>query len=289
MANRAEASKATPTVFVWEPGVPARIGLSATLSSASIGLLLALFQVQGWAMPKALAHALIVLLVAMIAAGFSVIVYEAVRALRRYREHRKTTASWVASEAPGLLDYEADGIRAGNRFTEELEGLNNDTTRLGKKLARHAKRMEKSAGKSAQKKQRLANRSARAIGKSADYLEKRLELLDAIVKDIKRNTEGVIASMALESDEEIAAAKELSEVLKLSHRTTVETVESVSGYAETVRDIEQQNLSRTVRIASRRLGAALEGIARTLERFARSGMLSSAQALDRRIAETEGR
>src|SRR5207248_140526 len=128
-----------------------------------------------------------------------------------------------------LLDYEADAIRASERFTKELKKLNRDTTSLGGQLEKHGKRMTKSAGKSAQKKQRLANRSGRAIDRSAAFIEKRQELLEAIVKDIKRNTEGFIASRVLDTDEGLAEARELAAVLKEGHHETGTAVESVVG------------------------------------------------------------
>ena len=112
---------------LWEPGAAARIGLSASFASAAIAILLAVFQVQGWTMPKVLAVCLIVLLLAMVSTALAMIVYEVARTFKRYLEHRATSASWVPSEKPGLFDYEADGIRANNRFRRELEKLNKDT------------------------------------------------------------------------------------------------------------------------------------------------------------------
>jgi hypothetical protein len=270
----------------WAPSRTTRIGLWASLASAAIGILFAVFEVQGWKVPGPLALALIVFLLAVIAVAVLMISVEVARAIHRFFEYRATSASWVSSEAPGLLDYEADGIRAGNRFTKELYKLNDDTETLGKRLARHSKRMERSAGKSARKRQRLANRSAKAMNRSAEFIEKRLELLEALVKDVRRNTEGLIGAQDLETDGEIAAAAELSGTLKEGHQTTVETGESVAGYRDTVRDIERQNLARTVRLASHRLGDALDGMVKVLRRQ-ESGSLHNAKALDQKIAKAQ--
>jgi hypothetical protein len=88
---------------------------------------------------------------------------EAWQAARRYLEHRATSASWVVASEPGLLDYEADGLRAQGRFTRELKKLNNDTELLGKRLRKHTRRMARLEGKSGRKRQRAANRSAKSI------------------------------------------------------------------------------------------------------------------------------
>jgi hypothetical protein len=155
-----------------EAGTAARIGAAAALASAATGLLLAAFQVQGWTMPKPLAIGLIVFLVAMIVAMAAAIIFEAIRALRGFLEHRETTPTWVESEEPGVLDFEPDGIRAQERFTTELGKLARDTGRLGRRLSRHSRRMQRNVGKSGRKKQRIANRAARDIERSANYIEK---------------------------------------------------------------------------------------------------------------------
>ena len=122
------------------------------------------------------------------------------RVARRFLEHRATSPSWVASDAPGLLDYEADGLRPQQRLARELNKLNDDTQSLGRKLDRHARRMTRLQGKSAKRRQRGANRSAQSINRSATYFEKRLALLKALVKDIERNYLGLITATEIESD-----------------------------------------------------------------------------------------
>jgi hypothetical protein len=272
--------------FRWEPGAAKNIGVGASLASVAIGLLLAAFQVQGWTMPKLLAIVLIVLLVVMIAVALSVIVYEVVRAVRGFLEHRATTPSWVSSERPGLLDYEADGIRASERFTKELKKLTRDTAKLGAKLRRHTKVFERSKGKSSKARQRRANRSAKDIDRSAVFIEKRLSLLQVLVKDIARNAEGLIGSSELETDADLDAAKDFRDTLNEVHQSTAETLGSVGGYRESVKEIEQQNLSRTVRIASGRLASSLEGVEKMLRKHD-SGSRKLVHALDRKIGETE--
>jgi hypothetical protein len=272
--------------FRWEPGSAKNIGVSATLGAGAIGLLLAAFQVQGWTMPKSLALALIALLILLIAVALSVIVYETVRAVRRFLEHRATSPSWVSTEKPGLLDYEADGIRASERFTKELNKLTRDTAKLGTRLERHSKAIERSAGKSAKKRQRRANRSAKAIDKSAVFIEKRVDLLHELVKDIARNAEGLIGALELETDDDLTAAKEFRDTLDETHQTTTQTVGNVDEYRQTVRALEQQNPSRSVRIASGRLANSLEGVLKMMRRH-ESSSRKLVSSLDSKIGEAE--
>src|SRR5439155_7676903 len=140
------------------------------------------------------------------------------------------------------------GVQAGEWFTEQLVGLGHDTETLGKKLNRHTKRMERLANKSGKAKQKRANKSAKDTNKSAIYIEKRLALLDAIVDDIYRNTRGLISIADLNTGEETLAAQTLRDTLKESREATSGALASTSQYRDTVRDIEAQNLSRTIRI-----------------------------------------
>jgi len=273
-------------VFRWEPGAATRIGLRASFAGVAIAILLAVFQVQGWTMPKLLAVALIAVLIAMIIVALSTIVYEVAQAFRRFLEHHATTASWVAEEHPGFLDYEPDGIRAQKRFTGELNKLARDTSRLGSKMDRHRRRMERGVTKSPRGKQRLADRAARDIARSAGFLEKRHDLLEAIVKDVSRNTEGIIASVDLRTQDDLDIAKQFAQVLDGMGNESATSAESTAGYAQSVRELEEQNPARTVRIACQRLGAALESVVKTLRRV-EGRSHKAAQNLGRRIAEAE--
>jgi hypothetical protein len=258
--------------------------LWATLASAAIGLFLALFQVQGWTVPKPLALTLIVLLLGVIAGAVSMAIIELGRVARRYLEHRATSPSWVASDPPGLLDYEADGVRAQKRFTRELNKLNDDTVRLGKRLERHGRRMTRLQGKSARTKQRAANRSAKRINRSAAYIEKRLALLKALIKDIERTYHGLITAGEIKTDGDFEAVLELRNTLNSGSTTTAETLVSVQEYRVAVQEIEAMNLARTVRVASGRLATALRGIEATFKTHekASAGLVRD---LDRKLEE----
>jgi hypothetical protein len=273
----------TPPVQ-WRPTT--RIGLWATLASAAIGILLAVFQVQGWKVPKPLALLLIVLLLAVIAGALSMIALEVSRLARRFLEHRATTPGWVAETEPGLLDYEADGIRAQERFTKELGRLSHDTESLGSTLERHASRFQSGAGWSAEKRQRRANRAAKAINKSGAFIEKRLALLEALVHDVARNADGLIGTSELETSDDLQAAKEFRDTLEDGREATIETLTSITEYRDTVRSSEQQNLSRSLRIAYGRLAAALDGVV-TMMRNHESRLTQLIRALGQKIDEAE--
>jgi hypothetical protein len=263
-------------------GTPGRIGLWATLGSAGIGLFLALLQVQGWTMPKPLALTLGVLLLAAVAIAVSMIVVEIWRVVQGVLEHRATSASWVASTDPGLADYEADGIRAQKRFTRELNKLNRGTESLGRRLNRDAKRMTRLQGKSAKRRQRAANRSARRIHKSAVFIEKRLALLKALVKDIERNYRGFITAVEFQTEADYDAAMEFRDTVASGGAITAETLTSITGYRVAVEETEALNLSRTVRIASGRLAKGLRGIEGVFKAHERASA-SLVRDLDRKL------
>jgi hypothetical protein len=284
MHSRPERSSLEPETARFSFATPTRIGLWAGLASAGIGLFFALFQVQGWKVPKPLALALIVVLLAVIAGAVSMIAFEIWRAGRRFLEHRATSPSWVASEAPGLLDYEADGLRAIERFSRELNKIAEDTVSLGKRLDRHTRRIVRLQGKSAKRRQRAANRSAKSINKSAIYIEKRVALLRALVKDIDRNYSGLIASQEIETEADFETAVGFRNILDTGRTATTEALASVTEYRVSTQETEALNLSRTVRNASKRLAKALIGMETIFKNYEKSSA-GLVRDFDRKLEE----
>jgi hypothetical protein len=268
--------------FRWEARTTTRIGLASTLVGGAIGILFAGFQVQGWRVPKLLALVLFAVLGLVIVGAVLAVVYEIVRAVRRFLEHRATTASWVSAEAPGFLDFEPDGMRAMDRFTREMNKLSGDTKDLGEKADSHTKRMERSMQSSGKRKQRLANRAAKDIDRSAVYIEKRAALLSALVHDIFRNFQGFVEMTTPSSEEEFRVAEELRSVVDETRKVTVQSIESTEGYRDSVRVLEKQNPTRNVRIAAKRLAEALSDVVVILGQYEkRSSALAS--DLDRKL------
>lgn len=236
-----------------------------------VGLTLALFQVQGWKMPTALAVFLLVILFGLLALSLGTICLAGIKAIRQIAEHRAVSASWVSDEVPGLLDYEADGERAANRFTKELKRFAIDTERLGKILILQTKRMQDltRSGKTIKgtDKQKRGNQAGKVIDRSAIYIEKRVELFKVLVKDIARNYDGLIAAITINTEEDRFTAKHLVVTLESTGNITAASVVSMETYRDSVRSIQKQNLSRTVRIASKRLGDGLDNIITLFKQF----------------------
>lgn len=245
-----------------------RFGLPASFTGAAIGIVAGVYEVQGWKMPGPLAVALITALLIMIVVAISVMGYEAIKEVLLFLERRATSAAWVSQEEPGLLDYEADFLRASDRFKREMVGLANDTGKLGRDLGKHTKRLEEPKVRRLPfVKQNRANQAAKSIDRSAIYIEKRAELLNALVKDVSRNLAGWIATAAIATPEDKTAAEELMESLGNNVNTATATIEKTTGYRDTVRSMEKQNPARTVRIASKRLADGLDSTVKILRRF----------------------
>jgi hypothetical protein len=243
-----------------------RLALPAAFAAFIIPVIFAIFEVQEWKVPVPLAVALLVILFVMLIIALGMVFYEVVKAGLQILEHRATSASWVSTEAPGLLDYEADGLRANKRFTSELDRLTKDVERLGKRLKSHTAFMEtinKSGRKvSPQLKQKRGNQAAKDIDRSAIYTEKRIALFRALVGDIARNFQGLVTAIEFETDEDRAAGQNLVQILARSQEATQGALVGVTSYRDSVKGVEQKNLSRTIRIASKRLAGGIEELQR---------------------------
>ena len=237
-------------------------------------------------MPTLIAVAFIVILLIMIVVALGVILFEVVKEVRRFLEHRATSASWVSKEEPGLLDYEADGLRAMERFTQELAGLGEDTRKLGQSLQKHTQRIgDPSLLRKPKLRQKRANQAAKSIDRSAVYIEKRVALLQALVKDISRNFTGIIKTANIETEEDKQASQALIDTLDTNGEIVAGTIEKVAEYRDTVRSLHQQNPSRTVRIATKRLAEALEDTVKVLRNHRQDSNQLGGQ-LARRLAPT---
>jgi Na+/phosphate symporter len=226
--------------------------------------------------PKPLALALATfLLLAWIA-------LEIFRGLQRFLEHRATNTAWLSAEPPGVLDYVPDSLRAMERFTRLLDKQAEDTQRVGEKMGKHAARLERAAKKSPQAQQRLAKRVARDINKSAVFSEKRLKLLNALVCEIDRNYTAWFAVVAPESPEAAESLRGMRDSLASNRSSTHEAIESVIGYRASVKDIEEQNIARTMNAATKRLGAALDGTVRGFKKHEQNAA-DAVRVLDNRL------
>lgn len=259
-----------------------RVAVAAALASAATGILLAIFQVQGWKTPKLLALGLIGLMLLIIGIAALVVILDLVRNVRAFLERRSTSALWVLSEPPGLLDYEADSLRAQNDLNRMFTKLAKDTAKMGKAMLRGSARLERAKNKSGRVKQRRANRTAKHINRSADFIEKRLAALKKLVKELERNYPGLIASLPLETPMDLEAAKAWRNAIEDGRAASLVTLGQIDEYRQTVEAFEALNPSRSLRIASDRLGKALRGIVNTVRSFERT-TAGVVREFDRRI------
>ena len=245
-----------------------RIGVSAALGSFASGIVLAIYEVQEWDMPAPLAVVLIVLMLLLVVVAVGVILYEVGKALWRIWQQRAVSATWVSTEEPGLLDFEADLERGTERFISEMEKLANDTRRLGRLLPKHQKRIQNAAESSnPRKKQKRANQAAKDIGQSAIFISRRKELLDSLVTEVYRNGKGILLATSLDQKEHVEAGRSLQKTLDESVDITKTTVASLSAYRDATKGLVDRNISRTIRIESNRLMEALDRMLKTLKRY----------------------
>ena len=225
-----------------------RIGVSAVLGSIAAGIVLAIYEVQGWNMPAPLAVAFIVLIVLLVVVAVGVILYDVGKAVRRLWQQRSVSATWVSAEEPGLLDFEADFAQGTNRLISELNKLSKDTERLGRLLPKHQKRIQNAhVLSSPYKKQKRANRAAKDIGRSAVFISRRRELLDVLVNEVHRNGKGILSAASLDQKEYVEAGRSLQKALEENVDVTKTTIASLSAYRDAAKGLVDRNISRTMR------------------------------------------
>jgi hypothetical protein len=250
---------------------PIKVAGIGSFGAVVIGLVLALYQVQGWKMPTVLAVLLLSILFGLLALSIGMLCFTAVKAISKFAERRATSAAWISSEVPGLLDYEADGERAGKRFTKELKQFTIDTGKLGQKITPYTKRLRGFAksGKviKGTKKQKIANQAAKKIDRSAVYIEKRVELFKGLITDIDRNYDGLVAMQRVDKEDDRVVVERLATTLVSSDSSASASIASMNVYKDTVKTLENLNLSRSVRIASKRLGDGLENMIGLLSKY----------------------
>jgi hypothetical protein len=187
------------------------------------------------------------------------ILWEAIKEIRGWRERRETSTAWIAAEPPGLLDYVPDMSRASNKFVRQMSRLNRDTSRVGKQTSRDARTIKWVLVFGPRASQLWANHTARGILRSAVFIEKRATHLRKTVDEFARAQEGQLMGLdAPGNDEERAALDLARKAVAERSATTAETIESVSGYRDAVRDLSEKNYSRTLRVSNQRLAEQLD-------------------------------
>jgi hypothetical protein len=250
-----------------DAGFMRRIGPRSGFGLVAIGLVFAAYQVQGWKMPRLLAAVLIAVLLTAAALVVLSIVWEAIKEVRDWRERRETSTEWIASEPPGLLDYLPDMQRASKKFVRQMNRLNRDTARLGKRTGRNARTMKRASMFGPRAAQFWANHTAKSIFRSAVFIEKRSAHLGKTLAEFARAQEGQLNSLAApKSEEERASLATAREALADRSATTAEAITSVTGYRDSTLELSQQNFSRTLRVSNKRLAEQLDALIVVLRR-----------------------
>ena len=122
------------------------------------------------------------------------------------------------------------------------------------------------------KKQKKANKVAKDIERNAIYIEKRAKLFHALVNDIARNYNGIIKNTVINTEEDKGVVQKFLDTLALYEQSTSRAINGIKQYRDSVRNVEKQNISRTIRIASARLG---DGLGSLLDTFRNSSQNSS--------------
>lgn len=269
--NMARRSSAKSLPFPPEErGFLRRIGGRAGFAIAAIGLVFAAYQVQGWKMPRLLAAVLIAALLAVAGVAILSIVWEGVKEVRRWREERETSTAWIAAEPPGLVDYGPDMNRANKKFLRQMAKLTRDTKRVGVRMGRHAKLAKVAQFFGPRAAQIWANHAAKGILGSAAFIEKRTGHLRATIAESTRAQEGHLVSLpAPANDEERVALGTLRESFVERSTSTAQAIASVEAYRNVVRIAADENLSRTLRVASNKLADQLDAMSQVLRRSLR--------------------
>ena len=238
-----------------------------------VGLILALYSAQGWTIPLFLAILLSIVLYGLLLLSLGLLLLAGINTVKQFAERRATSALWVTSEEPGLLDCSVDGIRAYNRLYKELIRLRIDINRFGKRTKDYTTQINHSkSGKIIKKevtKFQKANRVGKQINNNAVYIEKRTELYNTITKEIVRNYEVMIGTLNPAQNDDLIKIKNLKKAFELFERFGVDVIDALKHYQLAADSMEKSNITRNIRQSSKRLITALTNMITCFEYFQR--------------------
>ena len=241
---------------------------------AVAGLILSLYQVQGWKMPTVLAALLWFILFGLASFLIGVLCLAAFKAIKQIAERRAISASWVSSAAPGLLDCEVDGKRAIDRLLKEINRLQVDINRLATRAEMYSKQIndllkvtEKRTIKKAKTEQQRANRVGKQIDRSAIYIEKRTGLFEILTKEIVRNYEVMKATLDVTEEKNGRTSKSLIFAFGDFDRAGAAAISSVTLLKQGAEKFRQSNLTKVIREASKRLENSLDSMLSCFTQF----------------------
>lgn len=148
---------------------------------AVVGLIFALYPIQDWKMPQALAVLLLTILFGALILSLGLLISIGIKALRQFRENRSTSASWITNVPSGLLDCKVEGARARDRFDKEWDKLHRNIIGLSEQVRQHEREvkdlLKSNKNIKANSKQRKVNRIGNKLNGNAIYIEKELSYL----------------------------------------------------------------------------------------------------------------
>ena len=240
------------------------VKVAGPFGAVVVGIILALYQVQGWKMPTALAVFLLIILFGLLALSMGMLCLAAIKAVKQIAERRATSASWVSSAAPGLLDCEVDGKRAIDRLSKEFGQWQVDIDRLATQTKTHSQQINDivtgKRNRKAKTKQQRANRVGKQIDRSAIYIEKRTGLFAILTKEIVRNYEVMIATLNVIEEKDRLTAENLISAFDSFDRAGAAAISSVTLLKQGAEKFRQSNLTKVIREASKRLENSLDSM-----------------------------
>jgi hypothetical protein len=229
-----------------------------------IGLIFALYSAQGWIIPIFLAILLLIVLYGLLLLSLGLLLLAGVNAIKQFAERRATSALWVTSEEPGLLDCSVDGKRAYNRLYKELIRLKTDINRFEKRTKDYNAQINHSiSGKIIKKevtKLKKANRVGKQINNNAIYIEKRTALFITLIKEIIRNYEVMIATLNPAQEDDLIKIKNLKKAFELFEQAGGGVISALKYYQSAADSMEKSNMTKNIRQSSKRLITALNNM-----------------------------
>ncbi len=245
-----------------EKSIPLKV--AAPSGAVVAGIILALFEVQGWNMPTPLAVLLLIILFGLLALFISAVCLSGIKTIVQLAEHNATSAVWISREVPGVLDCEVDGPRATNRLLKECIKINSSFQKYGKELMAQSKLLEEleipNKKIKAKGKLKIANRIGIAIDHNAVYIEKRIKLFEILTNEITRNYRVMIETFNMTNERDRFSAIQLKSAFTKFDKAAGEILNAITHNKNAAELITKSNINRMVRLTSIRFKKALDDL-----------------------------
>ncbi|MBI2853060.1 MAG: hypothetical protein HYX84_08205 [Chloroflexi bacterium] len=245
------------------------VQVAAPTGAVVVGLILALFQVQGWKMPTALAVSLLVILFGLLALSIGTVCLAAIKAIKQIAEHGATSATWVSAGVPGVLDCKVDGKRALDRLLKELRRWQIDIQTLATQTQAQEHVLFQATRKDINPKalRGIVNWLGKQTNRSAIYVEKRKCLFETLTGEVVRNYEVMATTLKMTDEKDRASTENLIYGFDNLDRAGTDLINGVKSYRNGVELLEQSNLTKMIREASKRLEVSLDSMVTCFTQF----------------------